>query len=151
MIYTVVVKQHRGGPNSPMVSRVGRTEQKRPHLGCSVKFLPIFPQSGVTRSQCVKAGTEEKLVLHLLHSFAMGDSSFISIFLSTYRSFTSTKTVLDILTDRWEDLIFIGCNTILHLGNDQHKSRPGEKMPLQRFTRNHNGIMFASVFQNILL
>uniref|UniRef100_A0A4W6BRW6 Ral guanine nucleotide dissociation stimulator-like 2 n=1 Tax=Lates calcarifer TaxID=8187 RepID=A0A4W6BRW6_LATCA len=73
VIYTVVVRQHPGGPTSP---------------------------SSVSRSQCVKAGTEEKLVLHLLHSFSMGDSSFITIFLSTYRSFTSTGRVLDILTDR---------------------------------------------------
>ncbi|XP_026226528.1 ral guanine nucleotide dissociation stimulator-like 2 isoform X2 [Anabas testudineus] len=76
VIYTVVVKQQHGGPTSP---------------------------STVSRSQCVKAGTEEKLVLHLLHSFTMGDSSFITIFLSTYRSFTSTKRVLDILTDRLEN------------------------------------------------
>lgn len=62
----------------------------------------------MSRSQCVKAGTEEKLVLHLLHSFSMGDLSFVTIFLSTYRSFTSTKRVLDILTDRWEGLIFGG-------------------------------------------
>lgn len=66
--------------------------------------LPLSRQSSVTRSQCVKAGTEEKLVLHLLHSFSMGDSSFVTIFLSTYRSFTSTKRVLDILTDRWEGI-----------------------------------------------
>ncbi|KAM9353697.1 ral guanine nucleotide dissociation stimulator-like 2 [Symphorus nematophorus] len=77
VIYTVVVKQQHGAPNSPM--------------------------STVSRSQCVKAGTEEKLVLHLLHSFSMGDSSFVTIFLSTYRSFTSTKRVLDILTDRLEN------------------------------------------------
>ncbi|XP_062278712.1 ral guanine nucleotide dissociation stimulator-like 2 isoform X1 [Scomber scombrus] len=77
VIYTVVVKQHNVAPNSPL--------------------------SSVSRSQCVKAGTEEKLVLHLLHSFSMGDSSFITIFLSTYRSFTSTGRVLDILTDRLEN------------------------------------------------
>lgn len=63
-------------------------------------FFPIFFQSTVSKSQCVKAGTEEKLVLHLLHSFCMGDSSFITIFLSTYRSFTTTGRVLDILSDR---------------------------------------------------
>uniref|UniRef100_A0A3B5KZZ7 Ral guanine nucleotide dissociation stimulator-like 2 n=1 Tax=Xiphophorus couchianus TaxID=32473 RepID=A0A3B5KZZ7_9TELE len=74
VVYTVVVKQQHAGPNSPV--------------------------SNVSRSQCVKAGTEEKLVLHLLHSFSLGDSSFISIFLSTYRSFTSTERVLDILIDR---------------------------------------------------
>uniref|UniRef100_A0A8B9KW71 Ral guanine nucleotide dissociation stimulator-like 2 n=1 Tax=Astyanax mexicanus TaxID=7994 RepID=A0A8B9KW71_ASTMX len=63
---------------------------------------PLSPvsQSVGQRSQCVKAGTEEKLVLHLLHSFSMEDSSFITIFLSTYRSFTTTQRVLDILTDR---------------------------------------------------
>ncbi|XP_040020863.1 ral guanine nucleotide dissociation stimulator-like 2 isoform X1 [Gasterosteus aculeatus] len=76
VIYTVVVKQQHGAPTSP---------------------------ASVSRSQCVKAGTEEKLVLHLLHSFSMGDSSFITIFLSTYRSFTSTGRVLDILTDRLEN------------------------------------------------
>ncbi|CAB1333390.1 unnamed protein product [Coregonus sp. 'balchen'] len=59
-----------------------------------------------SRSQCVKAGTEEKLVQHLLHSFSMGDSSFITIFLSTYRSFTSTKRVLDILIDRAVCVVF---------------------------------------------
>ncbi|XP_049439055.1 ral guanine nucleotide dissociation stimulator-like 2 isoform X2 [Epinephelus fuscoguttatus] len=77
VIYTVVVKQQHSAPNSVT--------------------------SGVSRSQCVKAGTEEKLVLHLLHSFSMGDSSFITIFFSTYRSFTSTGRVLDILTDRLEN------------------------------------------------
>ncbi|KAI1886069.1 hypothetical protein AGOR_G00210230 [Albula goreensis] len=76
VIYTVVVKQQNVSPTSP---------------------VPL-----TSRSQCVKAGTEEKLVLHLLHSFSMGDSSFVSIFLSTYRSFTTTKKVLEILTNRLE-------------------------------------------------
>ncbi|XP_078108357.1 ral guanine nucleotide dissociation stimulator-like 2 isoform X2 [Sander vitreus] len=77
VIYTVVVKQQHGAPNSVT--------------------------SALSRSQCVKAGTEEKLVRHLLHSFSLGDSSFITIFLSTYRSFTSTGRVLDILSDRLEN------------------------------------------------
>ncbi|KAM6967939.1 ral guanine nucleotide dissociation stimulator-like 2 [Aplochiton taeniatus] len=77
IIYTVVVKHQHGAPTSPMSSAI--------------------------RSQCVKAGTEEKLVLHLLHSFTMGDSSFITVFLSTYRSFTCTQRVLDILIDRLEN------------------------------------------------
>ncbi|XP_054636709.1 ral guanine nucleotide dissociation stimulator-like 2 isoform X2 [Dunckerocampus dactyliophorus] len=77
VIYTVVVKQtHHGSPSSPT--------------------------SSVSRCQCVKAGTEERLVLHLLHCFTLGDTSFITIFLATYRSFTSTERVLDILTDRLE-------------------------------------------------
>ncbi|XP_010888127.2 ral guanine nucleotide dissociation stimulator-like 2 isoform X1 [Esox lucius] len=65
--------------------------------------LGVSSPSCASRSHCVKAGTEEKLVLHLLHSFSMGDSTFSTIFLSTYRSFTSTERVLDILTDRLEN------------------------------------------------
>jgi len=68
---------------------------------CLIGSLSLPQSTSVTHSQCVKAGTEEKLVLHLLHSFSMGDSSFIAVFLSTYRSFTSTRRVLDILIDRW--------------------------------------------------
>lgn len=110
VIYTVVVRQQHGAPNSPMVSHLQHTWLSRsaPRSGSNSFLLPVSLQSSVSRSQCVKAGTEEKLVLHLLHSFSMGDSSFVTIFLSTYRSFTSTKRVLDILTDRWEKLVFGG-------------------------------------------
>ncbi|KAK7885874.1 hypothetical protein WMY93_025495 [Mugilogobius chulae] len=79
IIYTVSLKPQHSAPYSPRV------------------------QTGASRSQCVKAGTEEKLVLHLLHCFTSGDSSYVTIFLCTYRSFLSTRRVLDILTDRLED------------------------------------------------
>lgn len=110
MIYTVAVKHHHGAPNSPMVNHMWWIQTAKASNGCRIHFpfdtfLSVSMQSSVSRSQCVKAGTEEKLVLHLLHSFAMGDSSYISIFLSTYRSFTSPKRVLDILNDRWEGFI----------------------------------------------
>ncbi|KPP73286.1 ral guanine nucleotide dissociation stimulator-like 2-like [Scleropages formosus] len=78
VIYTVVVRPSSGTP-----IRSGRT-----------------PPLHGSRSQCVKAGTEEKLVLHLLRSFSVGDGSFVSVFLATYRSFTTARRVLDILTDR---------------------------------------------------
>jgi len=100
VIYTVVVKQHHGAPGSLTVSHVAPTGYAT-RGSEAVTRASFVPQSVVSRSQCLKAGTEEKLVLHLLHSFSMGDSSFITIFLSTYRSFTSTGRVLDILTDRW--------------------------------------------------
>ncbi|XP_051921010.1 ral guanine nucleotide dissociation stimulator-like 2 isoform X2 [Hippocampus zosterae] len=67
-----------------------------------IKQVAGSPTSCISRCQCVKAGTEEKLTLHLLRSFALGDPSFVTIFLATYRSFTSTQRVLDILTDRLE-------------------------------------------------
>ncbi|KAI9999794.1 hypothetical protein NQD34_011637 [Periophthalmus magnuspinnatus] len=60
-------------------------------------------QTGSSRTQSVKAGTEEKLVLHLLHCLSTGDASYVTIFLCTYRSFISTRRVLDILADRLED------------------------------------------------
>nr|XP_023657089.1 ral guanine nucleotide dissociation stimulator-like 2 isoform X4 [Paramormyrops kingsleyae] len=77
-IYTVVVKPQAGASSSAVHS------------------------SGL-RCEFIKAGTEEKLVLHLLHSFSTGDTSYVSIFLSTYRSFTTTQRVLDILADRLEN------------------------------------------------
>ncbi|XP_037130817.1 ral guanine nucleotide dissociation stimulator-like 2 isoform X2 [Syngnathus acus] len=67
-----------------------------------VKQVAGSPTSCVSRSKYVKAGTEEKLALHLLHSFALGDPSFVAIFLATYRSFSTTQKVLDVLTDRLE-------------------------------------------------
>ncbi|XP_048880752.1 ral guanine nucleotide dissociation stimulator-like 2 isoform X2 [Brienomyrus brachyistius] len=77
VIYTVVVKPQAGGSSSTA------------HSGL--------------RSEFMKAGTEEKLVLHLLHSFSTGDTSYVSVFLATYRSFTTTQRVLDILADRLEN------------------------------------------------
>ncbi|KAG5271668.1 hypothetical protein AALO_G00182640 [Alosa alosa] len=91
IMYTVVVKQQHGPPSGPLI-REGPTG-----------LIPRCPlQSPRSRSRCVKAGTEEKLVLHLLHAYTVGDSSFVSIFLSTYRSFTTTERVLGILADRLE-------------------------------------------------
>ncbi|MED6231636.1 hypothetical protein ATANTOWER_001502 [Ataeniobius toweri] len=103
IIYTVVVKQQHVAPNSPAVS-YSIFDTVSEDSASIFSVFPSFPVDfqPISRSQCVKAGTEEKLVLHLLHSFSLGDSSFISIFLSTYRSFTSTEKVLDILIDRLE-------------------------------------------------
>ncbi|XP_055083917.1 ral guanine nucleotide dissociation stimulator-like 2 isoform X2 [Periophthalmus magnuspinnatus] len=64
---------------------------------------PYSSRTGSSRTQSVKAGTEEKLVLHLLHCLSTGDASYVTIFLCTYRSFISTRRVLDILADRLED------------------------------------------------
>ncbi|XP_064407889.1 ral guanine nucleotide dissociation stimulator isoform X2 [Latimeria chalumnae] len=50
----------------------------------------------------IKAGMQEKLVLHLLEAVALGDSSYVAAFLATYRTFTTTKQVLDVLLNRLE-------------------------------------------------
>ncbi|XP_041091086.1 ral guanine nucleotide dissociation stimulator-like 2 [Polyodon spathula] len=50
----------------------------------------------------IKAGTVDRLVHHLLDCNRLGDSSYVSVFLSTYRTFSSPGQVLRILLDRLE-------------------------------------------------
>ena len=45
----------------------------------------------------IKAGTLEKLVEYMVRG---NDSTYVTIFLCTYRSFASTKQVLDLLLNR---------------------------------------------------
>ncbi|XP_014400683.1 PREDICTED: ral guanine nucleotide dissociation stimulator isoform X2 [Myotis brandtii] len=49
----------------------------------------------------VKAGTLEKLVEHLVPAFQGSDLSYVTIFLCTYRTFTTTQQVLDLLFKRF--------------------------------------------------
>uniref|UniRef100_A0A7N6BAX8 Ral guanine nucleotide dissociation stimulator-like 1 n=1 Tax=Anabas testudineus TaxID=64144 RepID=A0A7N6BAX8_ANATE len=49
----------------------------------------------------IRAGTLERLVETLLTAFGDNDLTYTSIFLSTYRAFTSTKAVLQLLLDRY--------------------------------------------------
>uniref|UniRef100_A0A8B9SNW5 Ral guanine nucleotide dissociation stimulator like 1 n=1 Tax=Anas platyrhynchos TaxID=8839 RepID=A0A8B9SNW5_ANAPL len=57
----------------------------------------------------IKAGTLEKLVENLLTAFGDNDFTYISIFLSTYRGFASTKEVLELLLDRYGNLETLSC------------------------------------------
>ncbi|XP_071656729.1 uncharacterized protein [Patagioenas fasciata] len=59
-------------------------------------------------SRALKAGTLEKLVETLPTAFADNDFTYISIFLSTYRAFASTSTVLELLLDRYGNLEISG-------------------------------------------
>uniref|UniRef100_A0A672J3D8 Ral guanine nucleotide dissociation stimulator n=1 Tax=Salarias fasciatus TaxID=181472 RepID=A0A672J3D8_SALFA len=45
----------------------------------------------------IKAGTLERLVEYMVSAFRGKDSTYVTIFLCTYRSFASTKQVLDLL------------------------------------------------------
>ncbi|KAJ8419003.1 hypothetical protein AAFF_G00005020 [Aldrovandia affinis] len=49
----------------------------------------------------IRAGTLERLVETLLTAFGDNDLTYTSIFLSTYRAFTSTAAVLQILLDKY--------------------------------------------------
>ncbi|XP_039178998.1 ral guanine nucleotide dissociation stimulator isoform X2 [Crotalus tigris] len=49
----------------------------------------------------IKAGTLEKLVEYLVSAFKGNDSTYVTIFLCTYRAFATTKQVLDLLLNRY--------------------------------------------------
>lgn len=48
----------------------------------------------------IRAGTLERLVETLLTAFGDNDLTYTSIFLSTYRAFATTQSVLELLLDR---------------------------------------------------
>ncbi|XP_039620242.1 ral guanine nucleotide dissociation stimulator-like isoform X2 [Polypterus senegalus] len=52
----------------------------------------------------IKAGTLEKLVEYLVSAFKGNDSTYVTIFLCTYRSFATTKQVLDLLLNKYAKL-----------------------------------------------
>lgn len=60
----------------------------------------MVSQYETCKIRTIKAGTLEKLVENLLTAFGDNDFTYISIFLSTYRGFASTKEVLELLLDR---------------------------------------------------
>ncbi|XP_055963965.1 ral guanine nucleotide dissociation stimulator-like 1 isoform X2 [Sorex fumeus] len=76
-------------------------------LGVEGDQLPAghtVSQYETCKIRTIKAGTLEKLVENLLTAFGDNDFTYISIFLSTYRGFASTKEVLELLLDRYGDL-----------------------------------------------
>ncbi|XP_055775383.1 ral guanine nucleotide dissociation stimulator-like isoform X3 [Salvelinus fontinalis] len=52
----------------------------------------------------IKAGTLERLVEYMVSAFRGKDSTYVTIFLCTYRSFATTKQVLDLLLNRYANL-----------------------------------------------
>ncbi|XP_012576648.1 PREDICTED: ral guanine nucleotide dissociation stimulator [Condylura cristata] len=68
-------------------------------LGCeSESALNLYE---TCRVRTVKAGTLERLVEHLVPAFQGSDLSYVTIFLCTYRAFTTTQRVLDLLFRRY--------------------------------------------------
>merc|ERR1712088_311208 len=56
----------------------------------------------------IKAGTMEKLVESLASDTGELESTYINVFLATYRTFASPKQVLNLLTERYEQLAGAG-------------------------------------------
>ncbi|XP_051962225.1 ral guanine nucleotide dissociation stimulator-like isoform X2 [Xyrauchen texanus] len=52
----------------------------------------------------IKAGTLERLVEYMVTAFRGNDSTYVTIFLCTYRTFATTKQVLDLLLNRYAKL-----------------------------------------------
>ncbi|XP_064004148.1 LOW QUALITY PROTEIN: ral guanine nucleotide dissociation stimulator-like 1 [Pogoniulus pusillus] len=81
-------------------------------LGVEEDQLPsehTVSQIETYKIRTIKAGTLEKLVENLLTAFGDNDFTYISIFLSTYKAFASTKEVLELLLDRNENLETPSC------------------------------------------
>uniref|UniRef100_A0A8C6U2P8 Ral guanine nucleotide dissociation stimulator n=1 Tax=Neogobius melanostomus TaxID=47308 RepID=A0A8C6U2P8_9GOBI len=60
----------------------------------------------------IKAGTLERLVEYMVTAFKVRDSTYVTIFLCTYRSFATTRQVLDLLLNRY----FTSCTVSSILG-----------------------------------
>ena len=54
----------------------------------------------VVTNTCLQAGTMEKLVESLASDTGELESTYINVFLATYRTFASAKQVLNLLTER---------------------------------------------------
>lgn len=76
-------------------------------LGAEGDRLPpghTVSQLETCKIRSIRAGTLERLVETLLTAFGDNDLTYTSIFLSTYRAFASTQTVLQLLLDRYGSL-----------------------------------------------
>lgn len=58
-----------------------------------------YVQYHTVKSRRLKAGTLERLVIHLLDPERQ-ESDYVHVFLSTYRAFTSTSTLMQLLFQR---------------------------------------------------
>uniref|UniRef100_A0A8D1SUQ7 Ral guanine nucleotide dissociation stimulator n=1 Tax=Sus scrofa TaxID=9823 RepID=A0A8D1SUQ7_PIG len=79
----------------------GATKGQR-WLGCENESALNLYETCKVRT--VKAGTLEKLVGHLVPAFQGSDLSYVTVFLCTYRAFTTTQQVLDLLFERVNSL-----------------------------------------------
>ncbi|XP_051533628.1 ral guanine nucleotide dissociation stimulator-like isoform X2 [Myxocyprinus asiaticus] len=72
----------------------------------------------------IKAGTLERLVEYMVTAFRGNDSTYVTIFLCTYRTFATTKQVLDLLLNRYAKLQH-------HPGGEARRMTPDERTELR--------------------
>uniref|UniRef100_A0A671R292 Ral guanine nucleotide dissociation stimulator-like 1 n=1 Tax=Sinocyclocheilus anshuiensis TaxID=1608454 RepID=A0A671R292_9TELE len=81
-------------------------------LGAEGDRLPpghTVSQLETCKIRSIRAGTLERLVETLLTAFGDNDLTYTSIFLSTYRAFATTQTVLELLLDSHGNLFVWKC------------------------------------------
>ncbi|XP_071607464.1 ral guanine nucleotide dissociation stimulator-like 1 [Heliangelus exortis] len=94
-------------------------------LGAEGDQLPpehTVSQYETCKIRTIKAGTLEKLVENLLTAFGDNDFTYISIFLSTYRAFASTKEVVELLLDKYGNLETLTCGTVENQNSSESKA-----------------------------
>ena len=60
----------------------------------------LYKKNDPVQVRFIKAGTMEKLVESLASDTGELESTYINVFLATYRTFASPKQVLNLLTER---------------------------------------------------
>ncbi|XP_052444531.1 ral guanine nucleotide dissociation stimulator isoform X2 [Carassius gibelio] len=75
----------------------------------SQRWMGVDSDSGLSlyetcKLRTIKAGTLERLVEYMVTAFRGNDSTYVTIFLCTYRTFATTKQVLDLLLNRYAKL-----------------------------------------------
>ncbi|XP_051924887.1 ral guanine nucleotide dissociation stimulator-like isoform X1 [Hippocampus zosterae] len=73
------------------------------------RWLGVETDAGLSlyetcKVRTIKAGTLERLVEYMVTAFKGKDSTYVTIFLCTYRSFATAKQVLDLLLNRYARL-----------------------------------------------
>ncbi|NWX18947.1 RGL1 protein, partial [Aegotheles bennettii] len=94
-------------------------------LGVEGDQLPpehTVSQYETCKIRTIRAGTLEKLVENLLTAFGDNDFTYISIFLSTYRAFASTKEVLELLLDKYGTLETSSCEEVGSQNSSESKA-----------------------------
>ncbi|XP_017347851.1 ral guanine nucleotide dissociation stimulator isoform X3 [Ictalurus punctatus] len=86
-----------------------RRVQVQPSVSKGQRWLGVDSDSALSlyetsKLRTIKAGTLERLVEYMVSSFRENDSTYVTIFLCTYRSFTTTNQVLDLLLNRYAKL-----------------------------------------------
>uniref|UniRef100_A0A8C1CG36 Ral guanine nucleotide dissociation stimulator n=1 Tax=Cyprinus carpio carpio TaxID=630221 RepID=A0A8C1CG36_CYPCA len=80
----------------------------------SQRWLGVDSDSGLSlyetcKLRTIKAGTLERLVEYMVTAFRGNDSTYVTIFLCTYRTFATTKQVLDLL---FQCFFGVSCSTV---------------------------------------